>query len=168
VSDGTTSGGRASGVRVRAATLPDVEAVARIEQASFGDPWSRAAFVSLVGNPAVYFIVAELTPSPLGVGVAGYLIAWFVLDEAEIANVAVSSALRGHGVGGRLLDVALAEARHRGVERTFLEVRASNTAAQALYASRGFAAIGRRRNYYLHPVEDALVLRRVVPGAPPP
>lgn len=160
--------GRAARVRVRAATLDDVDAVARIERASFGDPWSHAAFVSLASNPAVYFVVAELTPAPAGVHVAGYLVAWFVLDEGEIANVAVAGTLRGHGVGGRLLDAALAEAGRRGVERTFLEVRESNAAAQALYASRGFATIGRRRHYYRHPVEDALVLRRTAGGAAPP
>ncbi len=152
-------------IRVRPATPADVEAVARIERASFGDPWSRDAFAQLARNPAVYFVVAEVTTATAGIGVAGYLVAWFVADEGEIANVAVAESVRGCGVGGCLLDTALAEGARRGVERTFLEVRESNAAARALYAARGFATIGRRRNYYRHPVEDALVLRRLAPGA---
>jgi ribosomal-protein-alanine N-acetyltransferase len=68
--------------------------------------------------------------------------------------------MRGQGVGGRLLDATIGELERRGATSTFLEVRESNAAARALYASRGFDSVGRRRNYYRRPVEDALVLRR--------
>jgi len=61
-----------------------------------------------------------------------------------------------------LIDAAIAEAESRGAESMFLEVRESNRAARALYASRGFEEISRRRGYYRTPVEDALVLRRAM------
>ena len=85
-----------------------------------------------------------------------------VLDEAEVLNLAVSPSCRGLGVGGMLLDAALSEAAAAGATSVFLEVRESNVAARALYASRGFTEISRRSRYYRKPVEDALVLRGAV------
>jgi ribosomal-protein-alanine N-acetyltransferase len=81
-------------------------------------------------------------------------------DEGEIADLAVAPWARRRGVGGLLLDLAAADARDVGVRTLYLEVRESNAAAIALYESRGFGTIGRRRQYYRHPMEDALVLRR--------
>ena len=144
-----------AGLSLRRATHADVADVAALEQVAFGDPWSADAFRSLVYNPAVHFLVARTSEGTL----AGYLVAWFAADQAEIANVAVAPALRGRGVGARLLDAALAEGERRGTVSCFLEVRESNHAAQRLYASRAFTAVGRRRRYYRNPVEDALVLR---------
>jgi ribosomal-protein-alanine N-acetyltransferase len=66
-----------------------------------------------------------------------------------------------------LLDAALADARSRGAAVVYLEVRDSNAAARALYLSRGFSEVGRRRSYYRRPVEDAVVMRRPLDGAAP-
>jgi ribosomal-protein-alanine N-acetyltransferase len=146
---------RAAPPLLRAATPDDVDAVTDIERASFADPWARASFASLLRRAEVRFRVAEREGA-----VAGYSIAWFVRDEGELANVAVAPSARGQGVGGALLDELLADAATAGVRVVYLEVRESNAVARALYASRGFEEIGRRRNYYRRPVEDALVLRR--------
>ena len=147
---------------VRAATRGDLDAIHAIEVASFADPWTHRSFASLLSEAAVYFQVAEAADG----GVAGYVVAWCVVDEAEIANVAVAPAARGAGVGAALLDAALSHAAGRGCLAAYLEVRESNAPARALYASRGFGAVGRRRGYYRHPVEDALVLRcALVPRA---
>lgn len=146
-------------MQVRSARASDIDAVARIERASFTDPWSAASFRSLVGNTQVYFAVATA-----GETLVGYVVAWFVLDEAEIANLAVQGASRGRGTGATLLDAALDAAAGRGISSVFLEVRESNAEARALYASRAFAEIGRRRGYYRRPVEDAVVMRRTLAG----
>ena len=150
-------------VRLRRAEARDIDAITSIEALSFSDPWSRSSFASLLGNPRVYFAVAESaapTSEAARGGVVGYVVLWSAADEAEIANVAVAPSVRGRSIGARLLDGALAEAEARGVTAVYLEVRESNAAARALYGSRGFAAVGRRRNYYRKPPEDALVLRR--------
>jgi len=168
------AGGEAT-LYLRPATESDVAAVHRIETISFSDPWTRSSFASLLGNLSVLFLVADVTTEPPhseGRGargeVAGYVVAWVAADEAEIANVAVAPTLRGHGIGARLLDATLLEVRGRGAAAVYLEVRESNAAARALYASRGFVEVGRRRNYYRRPQEDALVLRReLVEGASP-
>ena len=139
---------------IRRATRGDVQRVAEIERASFSDPWTPGAFRSAAEEENLLFLVAEHE----GV-VVGYSVSWCVVDQAELANLAVASEARGIGIGGRLLDAAVDAAREAGCESMHLEVRESNAAARALYASRGFEEVGRRRRYYRAPVEDALVLR---------
>lgn len=93
-------------------------------------------------------------------GVAGFVIWSLVLDEAELLNIAVVPGWQGRGLGGRLLDHCLA--RNKGdAGRIFLEVRASNCHAIALYTGRGFARVGVRKDYYPRPEgrEDAWVMQ---------
>ena len=145
-------------ISLRRAERTDLDAVVAIERVSFSDPpWSRDSFAALVDSPRAYFTVACEDPAD---AVVGYVVAWFVVDEAEIANLAVAPDHRHRGIGSRLLDAALTEARLAGAVMVHLEVRDSNAAARALYGSRGFEMVGRRRRYYRDPVEDALLLRR--------
>jgi ribosomal-protein-alanine N-acetyltransferase len=109
-------------------------------------------------HPAVYFGCARSDAGE----VLGYVVAWFVADEGEIANLAVAPAGWGSGIGRALLDAALAQAKQRGIESVYLEVRDSNVRARRLYKSRGFEEVGRRTKYYRRPVEDAIVLRRML------
>jgi len=141
--------------RIESATADDVAEIVELERASFSDPWSANAFESALRESAVYFRVIRAEGR-----LAGYVVAWFVADEGEIANLAVSPAMRRRGLAGALLDEVIHEAERRGVTSMYLEVRDSNDAARALYASRGFDEVGRRRKYYRKPVEDAIVLRR--------
>jgi ribosomal-protein-alanine N-acetyltransferase len=145
-------------VRVRPARAADVPAVSAIEQRAFSDPWSGSSFDALLGNPVVLFAVAEDASG----NVIGYVVSWYAADEAEIANLAVSPDARRRGIGARLLAAATTEARRRACRTMFLEVRQSNVGARALYEARGFVQVGRRPRYYREPVEDALVLRRVL------
>lgn len=140
-------------VEIAAATAADIDDVAAIETAAFADPWSRRAFESALRERHARFRVARSAES-----VVGYIIAWFVVDEGEIANLAVAPEARRAGVAARMLTRMVEEARTAGVTRLYLEVRASNQAAQALYAAHGFAPIARRARYYRKPVEDAIVL----------
>ncbi len=152
----------ASDVVVAPVTRDLLPQVLEIERRSFSDPWSLHAFREVLTAPRAYFVGARLgVAGPL----LGYVVAWFVADEGEIANVAVAPEARGRGVGARLLDAALAEGRARGAATIFLEVRDSNQPARQLYASRGFEEVGRRRAYYRRPVEDAIVLRYSVDPA---
>jgi ribosomal-protein-alanine N-acetyltransferase len=149
--------------RVRPATREDLPQILATEESSFSTPWSRGTFEALLPRAGVVLRVLEVSPPPgseAGAGrvVAGHGILWAVGPEAEVANLAVAPAFRGSGGGALLLDVLLAEAGIRGVERVFLEVRASNPSALALYRSRGFKEIGVRKDYYRKPREDALVL----------
>ena len=143
--------------RIRSASPADVPALVAIERRAFSDPWSAGSFRALFGNAVVHFAVAE---DVISGRVLGYVVSWYVVDEAEIANLAVADDVRRAGIGARLLDHALDIAKERRSRVVFLEVRESNAGARALYASRGFQVAGRRAKYYRKPVEDALVLRR--------
>ena len=155
----------AANLVLRPAATRDLREIAAIERLSFSDPWSKASFARLLEGPA-HFVVAERPVAGERV-VAGYVVAWVVVEEAEIANIAVAPSARRHGIGARLLDDAVAALAARGARAIFLEVRRSNVSAQGLYASRGFREGGCRRGYYRNPVEDALILRRDVTPDPP-
>jgi len=90
--------------------------------------------------------------------ILGFIVARSVADEMEILNLGVDPHARRHGNGARLVAKALEAGRSADVHRVYLEVRESNSGAQAFYASMGFVNQGRRRNYYSQPVEDSLVL----------
>ena len=142
------------GAAIRPATPADLDAIANIERQSFGDPWSLKSFTDSLSHHFVRMNVVEDES-----GVAGYSVVWVSGEECELANLAVDPARRGHGLGAILLDRLLQQAHGEGLMVIFLEVRASNTAAQRLYLSRGFHEVGRRSQYYKNPSEDALVLR---------
>jgi ribosomal-protein-alanine N-acetyltransferase len=164
---------RGGAVCVRSASSADLDAVTLIESVSFSDPWSKAAFASSLVLPHVRFFVAESVDGEVGGGVRpseggessqppllGYVVTLVLGDEGEIADLAVAPSARGRGVGGMLLDRVAVESEHLGLRSLYLEVRESNVAARALYESRGFMPVGRRRGYYRSPLEDALLLRR--------
>jgi ribosomal-protein-alanine N-acetyltransferase len=131
----------------------DLDVVMGIEQDSFSTPWSRASFLNLLGRGDAQLWVAVVNQA-----VVAYSVVWYVASEAELGNLAVSPDWRRHGLGAWLLDWSIENARQRGVERMFLEVRVSNLAAQGLYERRGFVQVGLRRRYYRAPAEDARVM----------
>lgn len=137
----------------------DVPAVVAIERASYSVPWSENTFRGLLRRRDVELVVAAAVDGT----VVGYAVLWCVLDQAELGNVAVAAQWRGRGVGERLVADMMRRAVQRRVNEVFLEVRPSNTGARRLYERLGFSMVGRRRNYYQQPVEDALVLRWPVP-----
>ena len=94
-----------------------------------------------------------------GQAIVGYTIVLLTPPESELANLAVSRLMQHQGLGRRLLSEVVGVARERGCKEMFLEVRASNAAAIALYSAEGFAAVGRRVRYYARPIEDAIVMR---------
>lgn len=149
-------------IEIRDAEPDDLNAVVAIEQASFGDPWSDVSFRNLLRAETTRFRVATRD----GV-VVGYAIASRIGDEAELANLAVDPESRRAGLGARLLDDLLDVTDADPAATVYLEVRDSNEPAQALYRSRGFTAVGRRKSYYTRPTEDAVVMRHLPAQHPP-
>ena len=145
--------------QIRPARRADAEALARIEQASFADPWGERDFATCLERGLPCF-VAEARGH-----VEGYVIANQAADEAEILNLGVLPERRRHGIGRALVTALLAALAIRGAKAVFLEVRASNQAAQALYREFRFLPVGRRSRYYQHPTEDAVILRAAIAPA---
>ena len=135
--------------------MPQIQ---RIEQESFSVPWTEPMLRMLLQPDSHICLTAED-----GAGrVVGYVGMLYVLDEGYIANVAVQPACRRQGVATALL--AALEARARSLRLSFLtlEVRAGNTAAAALYEKLGYRVVGRRKDYYEKPREDAVLMTRTL------
>jgi ribosomal-protein-alanine N-acetyltransferase len=145
-------------MHIRPATSADVPAMRRIEaQAPTAAHWNESEYQRvLAGDPHRLALVIQDDT------VQGFLIANQLGTEWELENIAVAAGARRRGFASALLGHFLGVVKLEGGGSVFLEVRASNAAARALYAKYGFAVTGLRRNYYQYPDEDAVLYRKVV------
>ena len=134
-----------------------LDELARLEKICFSRPWSRTMLAEELDNQCAAFLVAVEPVTEKVVGYAGLLV---MADEGYITNVAVFPEYRRRGVAEQLIAVFDNFARGNHLAFLTLEVRPSNAAAIALYQSFGFEEVGRRRNYYDLPKEDALILTK--------
>lgn len=141
---------------IRAGRIEDADSMAAIEALCFSDPWSAESFRQMMEMPVSHTLtVWDEEAEPM---LVGYLLLLAIAPEVEIANIAVSPSFRRQGIGRALLEEGIARMRAEGCDRFFLEVREHNLSAQALYSGLGFAQVGRRKNYYQNPREDALLM----------
>jgi len=142
------------GVFLRRAEPNDAAAVTALERVSSLHPWSEPQLRAEIERPAPdAVLVLE------GRGrIVAYAALRVVLDEMHVMNLAVHPDVRRRGLGRFLLGIALARAVRAGARRVLLEVRAGNAAARALYTECGFVPLGQRKQYYVDPTDDALVL----------
>jgi len=140
--------------RIEKMTLQDLDRVLEIEAQSYKTPWSRRAFTSeITENTYAHYYVARS-----GGKIVGYVGMWVILDEAHITNIAVDPAYRRKGIGQKMLEAMFEKAKGFGASRMTLEVRVSNTGAQALYKKLGFQDRGLRKGYYTDTNEDAIIM----------
>ena len=134
-----------------AAHLPQVAA---LEKLCFpADPWSGGLFQDALDNPNTAILLAEGEDG----GVLGYAVLSVILDEGNLDNIAVAPDCRRQGVADALLGALTGFGRDR-LSVLMLEVRASNAPAIALYEKHGFLPVGKRKNYYEAPREDAILM----------
>jgi ribosomal-protein-alanine N-acetyltransferase len=139
---------------IRKMTLDDIPAVIDLDQRSFTLPWPERSFrFELADNPASRCWVAELDGN-----VVGMIVAWLIVDEVHVATLATHPDFRRQGIGSKLLAHTLRALLAEGARSSFLEVRASNLAAQDMYRKFGYEATGRRRRYYRDNDEDAILM----------
>ena len=142
-------------IEIRTMEPQDVPQIAELEKVCFSDPWSEKSIISELDNPLSCWLVAVS-----GEQVVGYVGSQTVLDGSDMMNIAVSPDFRRKGIAESLIEALISFLHERGSRCLILEVRASNVPAIALYEKLGFLEIGRRRNYYRNPKEDALILRK--------
>lgn len=131
-----------SGATFRPMTTQDLTVVMANEQAAYPIPWSQSVFEdSLSGSNHCWVVMSEGQ-------VVGHAIVSVVLDEFHLLNICVSPAYQGKGLGRECLEFLIVWAQERNLAMFFLEVRASNEGAIALYHSAGFNEVGVRPNYY--------------------
>ncbi|MEN0615796.1 ribosomal protein S18-alanine N-acetyltransferase [Klebsiella indica] len=126
----------------------------QIETRAHAFPWSEQTFASNQGERYLNFQLA------VDGEMAAFAITQIVLDEATLFNIAVDPAFQRRGLGRELLEHVIDEVEKRGVVTLWLEVRASNLAAIALYERLGFNEATLRRNYYptVDGREDAIIM----------
>ena len=130
-----------------------LDALVDLEQRCFSMPWTRGQLEAELPDEHHEFLVAES-----GDRVLGYVGMMFVLDEGYISNVAVAPEFRRQGLASALIRALLGRAAERTLSFVTLEVRESNAPAISLYEGFGFLPVGRRKNYYDAPKEDAILM----------
>ena len=137
--------------------ISHVPQIGELERICFHDPWSEASIASELENRLSLWLV-----SLDGEKVTGYVGSQTVLGWTDLMNIAVHPDYRRQGIGETLVRALMDKLKEQGSECLTLEVRASNDSAKALYYKLGFQEVGRRKNYYRNPKEDALILRVVL------
>lgn len=136
----------------------DLRELVRLERATNTHPWTEEHFREALADEHSRCVLLKLAESD-GQRVLGHCVIQTAADEAEVHALAIDPAWRRRGLGRLLLRSAVSLARIAGARAVLLEVRARNDAALRLYQSSGFTRVGRRRDYYREPVDDALLLR---------
>lgn len=142
-------------MRILDAEISILDGIESIERACFTQPWSRDSIAFEMTCEDSVFLAAEEDGR-----IVGFIIARRSFEEAEILNVATAPDMRRRGIGDSLLSTAIQRLEGSGTEKMFLEVRAGNVPAISLYEKYGFVPFGRRRAYYDHPTEDAILMHR--------
>jgi [ribosomal protein S18]-alanine N-acetyltransferase len=148
-------------ISIERMTEHDLVEVCAIEELSDLSAWGWDAYHhELQSQLDTIMLVARLSTGA-EYQIAGFIVARLIADELHVNNVAVRPEFRGHGLGSRLLQTTVEQARRRHASIAQLEVRAGNQAAQRLYDRAGFMVVGRRKDYYREPTEDALLMSLV-------
>ena len=132
-----------------------VAQVAYLETVCFHDPWSISSIASEVSNRLSLWLVAAEDDQ-----VIGYVGSQTVLGETDMMNIAVHPEYRKQGIATLLINDLVDKLKEQGSHSLMLEVRASNEPAISVYRKLDFMEVGRRKNYYRNPKEDALILRK--------
>lgn len=140
-------------VTVDKMTKKDLDGVCIVENDCFPDPWSKNSFINELKNEITKYFVVKVDDE-----IAGYIGAWFIIDEAHITNVAIKSKFRGQGLSNKLIETLIEECLQNRIKAITLEVRKSNVVAQSLYQKFGFIKSGIRKEYYSDNREDALIM----------
>lgn len=145
-------------MEIRDAREGDIERIAGIERECFSLPWTPELLRAQLRPGHIFLAACEDGE------VVGYAGICYVLDEGYISNVATATGHRRRGTAGALLRELEKRARALGLAFLTLEVRESNLPARALYTGLGYAVVGRRRNYYQNPREDAILMTLELTG----
>jgi ribosomal-protein-alanine N-acetyltransferase len=143
-------------VVIEGATRADVDAIHRIEEASFPAPWRRDFFLSEMRSDGRFILVARL-----GREVVGYLFAMWIFDEMHVNKIAVAEPMRRRGIADQLMARCFEFARKTGVQTISLEVRLSNAGAQEFYRHLDFESSYLRPRYYPDGEAAVVMVRNV-------
>ncbi len=148
--------------RLQPITVADIDQILAIERHSFEDPWPRMTFLQELSNGnAGNYAVRQHSPG-LSKDIIGYICFQVFSGKMHISKVAVALEWRGQGIASWLINACLKRVVKKGARAAFLEVRCSSISAVKLYLKLGFDIVEKRKNYYLNPKEDALVMMKIL------
>lgn len=141
-------------LQILAMGLDDIESVHQIESKCHSHPWSKNLFLSNFGKRYFNHVLLEDDH------VIGYFVASSVAGEVTLMNIAIAPDKQGLSLGRKLLQFLITLSKHKQEEEIWLEVRASNIPALALYDRLGFVEVDRRKYYYpcAGGREDAIIM----------
>ena len=139
---------------IRQFTLGDEKGIAALEKECFSSPWSENAILESYNSDTKFFVFEENET------ILGYAGLQTVLDEGYVTNIAVTKLARGRGIGKALINTLIDFGKDKKLAFISLEVRQSNIPAISLYTKCGFKDMGKRKNFYQNPIEDAKILTK--------
>lgn len=142
-------------VKIRNMTVSDAGPASLIEKEIITPPWTADDYRDAMSKDSYLLLAAEDEAKSL----AGYCVASMAADEAEIVDVGVAPDHQGAGIGSLLVAEMLKRLKAEGITAVFLEVREHNRAALRTYEKNGFEAVGRRKDFYSDPIEDAIIMK---------
>ncbi|MBQ6947429.1 MAG: ribosomal protein S18-alanine N-acetyltransferase [Clostridia bacterium] len=144
-------------LRIQRMGISEVATIAKMERCGFTTPWREEELKESLSDEVTVFWVALLEDK-----IVGYISRTHSFETMDILTLYVLKEFRRNGIAAKLLAYLEQEARQKGVEKIFLEVRESNTAARKLYENNGYILIHKRARYYNNPTEDALILQKEI------
>lgn len=143
-------------MQIRKMTKQDVPRVSEIDRNCFSNPWSEKSFTTALEHIDYIYLVAEETE------IVGYIGIWTSFESADLCHIAVEQKYRQKGIAQHLLSQAIEVCKEQQVERILLEVRSHNAPAVCFYKKNEFKQIAVRVGYYTKPVDDALIMEKVL------
>lgn len=143
-------------ILIKYAEMSDVPNIARIELESIDEPWSESQFISALLSDSDILLAASYNNCTIG-----FIEASFVLDEININSIAVDAKYRKLGIASMLI-ASLEKIFSGSAEKLMLEVRSRNIPALNLYRKLGFSEDGKRKNFYSHPPDDAVLMTKLL------
>lgn len=143
-------------ILIKYAEMSDVPNIARIELESIDEPWSESQFISALLSDSDILLAASYNNCTIG-----FIEASFVLDEININSIAVDAEYRKLGIASMLI-ASLEKIFSGSAEKLMLEVRSRNIPALNLYRKLGFSEDGKRKNFYSHPPDDAVLMTKLL------
>jgi ribosomal-protein-alanine N-acetyltransferase len=146
-------------VKIREMSPDDVTVIAKIERTCYTMPWSETSFLSEIYSRRSITRVAEINGK-----IIAYICTKQVADEGHLMNLTVHSDYRRRGIAKMLFCDAVKDLRMSGCRFLYLEVRMSNISARIMYEKLNFKVVGTRKDYYVHPAENAQIMMLEVSG----
>ena len=144
-------------MEIEKATPPDASSLSLIHNACFSEEWSEGAFMEHMNEGSIWTFLILRDEKEIG-----YLSAYTIVDEASIVNIAVLDEYRKKGYGSAILEKFINYCKETNVKKIMLEVRKGNIGAIKLYQKYGFEVVGESPKHYSCPVEDALLMNKLL------